>query len=144
MPRRSNPASSVTGLPSPEPKRKPIPFPFILEALAPLNPEVRPMFGGHSVYIGDKVVFMLRDQVKSPQDNGLWVIFGDEFDTANDPKALRRKFPSLRHIQILEGKIKHWMVIPADSPNFESESLHACDLALSHDPRLGRIPKSRR
>jgi hypothetical protein len=143
MPRLANAALSAAGFPSPKPKRKPIPFPFILEALAPLNPEVRSMFGGHSVYIGDKIIFMLRDQAKSPQDNGLWLIFADEFDTSNDSKSLRRQFPSLRPIELLEGKVKHWMLIPADGPNFESESLQACDLAISHDPRLGRIPKSR-
>jgi hypothetical protein len=144
MPRRSTPALPDAGFQSLKAKRKSAPFPFILEALAPLHPEVRHMFGGYSVYIADKVVFMLRDHAKSPQDNGLWLVFADEFDPASDPKALRREFPSLRPIELLEGKIKHWMVLPADSPNFESESLHACDLALYHDPRLGRIPKSRR
>jgi len=77
MARRSNSAVSAAGLPSPKPRRKPIPFPFILEALAPLDPEVRPMFSGHSVYIGDKIVFMLRDHAKSPQDNGLWLVFAE-------------------------------------------------------------------
>jgi hypothetical protein len=126
-----------------KPKPKSIPYPFILEALAPLHPEVRPMFSGHAVYIGDKIVFMLRDHQKSPQDNGLWLVFAENFDAVDTPKSLRKKFPSLRPIELLNGKIKHWLLLPSDSPNFESESLQACDLALAHDPRLGRIPKSR-
>jgi|SRR5579859_398833 len=125
-------------------KRKPIPYPFILEALAPLNPEVRPMFSGHAVYIQDKIVFMLRDHLKSPQDNGLWLVFSEDFDESHDPKSLRNEFPSIRPIQLLGGKIKHWLLLPSDTGDFESSALRACDLALAHDPRLGRIPKSRR
>ena len=34
--------------------------------------------------------------------------------------------------------------IPSDGPDFEVEALHACDLLLNHDRRLGRIPESRR
>jgi hypothetical protein len=133
---------------SPPCKSKPIPFSFLLEALAPLQPEVRPMFGGHCVYIGDKAVFMLRDKPITPgnpqPDNGVWLIFEDIFDTSSDPAALHHQFPSLRAIQLLEGKIKHWLVLPTDAPDFESSTLHACDLLLAHDPRLGRIPASRR
>jgi len=125
-------------------KRKPIPYPFILEALAPLSPEVRPMFSGHAVYIQDKIVFMLRDHPKSPEDNGLWLVFAEDFDESHDPKSLRHEFPSIRPIQLLGGKIKHWLLLPSDAEDFEPSTLHACDLALAHDPRLGRIPQSRK
>ena len=133
---------------SPPRKRKPVPFAFLLEALAPLDPEVRPMFGGHCVYIGDKAVFMLREKPAAPgnpqPDNGVWLIFEDAFDTSPDPAALHHRFPSLRPIQLLDGKIKHWMVLPSDAADFESSVLTACELLLARDPRLGRIPMSRR
>jgi hypothetical protein len=108
----------------------------------PLNPEVRRMFSGFSVYIGDHLVLMLRNSPKSPRDNGVWLVLSE---TANpkDPK-LRREFPSLRAIELLGDVIGHWLLIPSDSPAFEAEALHACDLLLRHDPRLGRVPKSRR
>jgi len=129
-------------------QRKPIPYGFLVEALAPLDPEVRPMFGGHCVYVGDKAVFMLRDKAATPGnpelDNGVWLIFEDVFDTSTDPAALHHQFPSLRPIQLLEGKIKHWLVLPSDAPDFEASVLRACDLLLARDPRLGRIPASRR
>jgi len=125
----------------PKPKRKSPPHPFILEALDPLHPEVRPMFSGYAVYIGDKIVFMLRDSLKSPEDNGLWLVLSDAIDPHSP--ALRKEFPSLRPIALLGGAIGHWLLIPSDHPNFESDSLHACDLILAHDPRIGRIPKSR-
>jgi hypothetical protein len=113
------------------------PHAFVLEALAPMHPEVRRMFSGFAVYIGDRIVCMLRDHAKSPRDNGVWLILSDTVNPA-DP-ILLREFPSLRSIELLAGKI-----IPGDGPAFESEVLHACDLLLRHDPRLGRIPASRR
>ena len=125
-------------------KKKAVPFPFILDALAPADPLVKPMFSGHAVYIGEKIVFMLRDSPKLPRDNGLWIVFGESFDAAKDLRAMRKEFPSLRIIELLNGAIKHWMIVPADSPGFEAESLHACELALARDERLGRVPQSRR
>jgi hypothetical protein len=142
MPRPAKSRSSADL--APKKKRAAVPFPFVVEALAPLNPEVRPMFGCHSVYVGDKAVFMLRDKPASPADNGLWIIFEDGFDASSAPEALRHQFPSLRPIRLLEGKIKHWLVLPSDAPDFESSALHACDLALASDPRLGRVPASRK
>jgi hypothetical protein len=140
MPRHTSPSDPASS----KPKRKSPPYPFILEALAPLHPEVRPMFSGYAVYIGDKIVCMLRDSIKSPEDNGLWLVFADAFETSDDPSALHHEFPSIRPIKLLQDKIKHWLILPADSPNFESESLQACDLLLAHNPRLGRIPESRK
>jgi hypothetical protein len=132
----------VDGMPgAAKPKQKP-PHPFVLEALAPLNPEVRRMFSGFAVYVSDRLVCMLRDNTKSPKDNGFWLVLA-EHTSPKDP-SLRQDFPSLRSIGLLHGKIRHWLIIPSDGPDFETEALHACDLLLHHDPRFGRIPESRR
>jgi hypothetical protein len=119
-----------------------LPHPFILEALAPLNPEVRRMFSGFAVYVGDRLLCMLRQHEKSPRDNGVWLVLSEDTNPA-DP-SLRREFPSIRSIELLHEKIRHWLVIPSDGPAFEREAVHACDLLLRHDPRFGRIPQSRR
>jgi hypothetical protein len=108
----------------------------------PLNPEVRRMFSGFAVYVGDLLICMLRDSPKSPQDNGIWLVLSESADPA-DPE-LRLEFPSIRSIELLGGKIGHWLLIPSDGPDFEAEGMHACDLLLRRDPRLGRIPQSRR
>ena len=129
-------------MPRPAKPARKIPHAFVVEALAPVNPEVRRMFSGFAVYIGDKICCMLRDHPKSPQDNGIWLVLSDT-TKPSDP-SLRRELPSLRAIDLLRSKIGHWLLIPSDSPDFESEALYACDLLLRHDPRLGRIPKSRR
>jgi hypothetical protein len=99
------------------------------------------MFSGFAVYVGDKIMLMLRDSPKQPKDNGVWLVFSETADLA-DP-GIRRDFPSIRLIELLGGKIGHWRLIPADSPTFESEALHACELLLRHDARLGRVPQSR-
>ena len=127
--------------PPAKPKRKSAPYPFILDALAPLEPEVRPMFSGFAVYVGNKIVLMLRDSPKHPEDNGAWLVFSETANLA-DP-GIRRDFPSIRLIGLLGGKIGHWRLIPADSPTFESEALRVCEFLLKRDARFGRVPQSR-
>ena len=125
------------------PKLKPRPpHSFVLEALATLEPEVRRMFSGWAVYVGNRLFMMLLDHAKYPKDNGVWLVLSE----ATDPMDAERRqaLPSLRPIQGLGSKIGHWLVLPADCAEYEQEALHACDLILSHDPRLGRIPQSRR
>jgi hypothetical protein len=129
-------------MPRPAKSKPNLPFPFLLEALAPLKPEVRRLFSGQAVYANDRLLVMVRDNVKSPEDNGLWLVLAEGIDPA-DP-TLRRDFPSIRTIKLLRSTINHWLLIPSDAPDFESSALHACDLILRHDPRIGRIPHSRR
>lgn len=100
------------------------------------------MFSGFAVYVGNRIVFILRDHHKSPSNNGVWLALSDSANPA-DPE-LRREFPSIRSLELSGKKIGHWLLIPSDSPGFETEAIHACDLLLHRDPRLGRIPESRR
>jgi hypothetical protein len=100
------------------------------------------MFSGFAVYAGDLLVLMLRDHVKSPRDNGVWLVLSEETGPAD--ATIRREFPSLRRIELLGDKIGHWLLIPSDGQNFEKEALHACDLLLRRDARFGRVPQSRR
>jgi hypothetical protein len=96
-----------------KPKQKP-PHAFVVETLMPLEPEVRRMFSGFAVYVGDRIVCMLRDHSKSPQDNGVWLVLS-EGTNPTDP-SLQREFPSIRKIELLGNKIGHWLLIPSDSP----------------------------
>ena len=70
------PARDGIDLPA-KPKRRSAPYPFILEALAPLEPEVRRMFSVFAVYVGGKIVLMLRDCPKHPEDNGVWLVVSE-------------------------------------------------------------------
>jgi hypothetical protein len=129
----------MTRLSKPKPS---VPHAFVLEALAPLHPEVQRMFSGFAVYGGDLLLMMLRQHVKSPQDNGVWLVLSEGIDPAD--ASLRRDFPPLRRIELLHGKINHWLLIPSDDGEFEQLALRACDLFVRRDPRLGRVPQSRR
>jgi hypothetical protein len=119
--------------------RKPVPYEFVLEALSPLPIETRSMFGCLAVYVGDKIVMMLREKQKQKEDNGVWLA-----TTKEHHQSLRREFPHMRSIQLLGKEVTGWQVLPADAPDFESTAVRACELILARDPRIGKVPKARR
>ena len=96
------------------------------------------MFGCLAIYVGDKIVLILRDKPSYPSDNGVWLA-----TTHEHHDSLRDEFPSMRSIQLLGKQITGWQVIPADSKNFESDALHACELVLAGDLRIGKVPGAR-
>jgi hypothetical protein len=79
----------------PKPKPKP-PHTVVLEALASLSLEVRRTFSGFAVYVGDRLVFMLRDHTKYPKGNGVWLVLSEGIDPVD--ASLHRAFPSIRSI----------------------------------------------
>ena len=119
--------------------RKPLPFSFVLDALAPLSPWTRPMFGCLAIYVQEKIVLILRDKPSTPLDNGVWLA-----TTAEHHDSLRLAFPNMRSILVLGKKVTGWQVLPVDAPDFEQAALHACDLVLAGDPRIGKVPGARR
>ena len=120
-------------------KRKVVPHEFVLEALSPLSPRTNPMFGCLAVYVGEKIVLILRDRPKKRADNGVWLA-----TTQEHHESLRRELPSMRSIRLLGKKVTGWQVLPADSADFEKAALHACELILAKDARIGKVPKGRR
>ena len=120
-------------------RRRPIPHEFVLDALAPLSPETRPMFGCVAVYVADKIIFALRDKPESQSDNGVWLA-----TTLEHHESLRREFPTMRSIRVLGKKVTGWQVLPADAPDFETAAMRACELVLAGDTRIGKVPDSRR
>ena len=122
-------------------RRKPIPFEFVLDAIAPLSPRTRPMFGCLAIYVGDKIVLILRNKDKpgATADNGVWLATTEEHH-----QSLRRDFPNMRSIEVLGKKVTGWQVLPADAEDFEEAALRACELVLAADPRIGKVPGARR
>jgi len=116
-------------------QRKPVPHAFVLDALAPLSPYTRPMFGCLAVYVKDKIVLILRDRPKNTSDNGVWLA-----TTREHHDSLRREFPNMRSIQVLGKPVTGWQVLPADAADFEAAAQRACDLVLSGDARIGKVP----
>ncbi len=120
------------------PRTKNIPFPFILDYLLPLEPHMKPFFGCYGVYVGEKIVFILRDKTSHTDCNGLWIATEHEHH-----KSLKKEFPSLTSVSVLNEGLRPtaWQMIPADSDNFESAAIRACELVLKGDKRIGKIPK---
>ena len=118
------------------PKKLP-PFPFVLDELDELHPRVNPMFGSHGVYIGDKIVFILRDKGPGDSDRGMWVV-SEKDQTA----ALMEAFPALRSIDVLGDKIGNWKKLSANANDFEEDALAICELVRKRDRRVGKVPES--
>lgn len=116
--------------------RKAAPHAFVLETLAPLSPRTKAMFSCLAVYVGEKIVFALRDRPTNTQDNGVWLA-----TTEAHHVSLRLDFPNMRHIQVLgDGKATGWQILPVDAADFEESALRACELVASGDPRIGKVP----
>jgi hypothetical protein len=120
-------------------KRKRIPYEFVLDAIASLSPRTHAMFGCHAVYVRNKIVFILREKETETPDNGLWLATTDEHH-----ESLRREFPAMRSIQVFGGGTTGWQVLPAGEDGFEEAAMRACELVLAGDPRIGKIPGTKR
>ena len=136
-PRRNTVFLAPGGEPLAVKRRKAVPHAFVLDALTPLSPYTRPMFGCLAVYVQNKIVLILRDKRENTTDNGVWLA-----TTEAHHESLRREFPNMRSIQVLGKPVTGWQVLPAEALDFEATALHACDLVLAGDSRIGKVPKS--
>ena len=120
-------------------RKKLIPFDFVLEILADLEPYTKPMFGCTAIYIEDKIVLVLRDKPDSyVEDNGVWL-----GTTTEHHESLRKDFPNMRSIGLLSKKPTAWQLLPVSAPDFEESVNKACEFILAGDPRIGKVPKSK-
>lgn len=120
-------------------QRKRVPYEFVLEALDDLSPHTNPMFGCLAIYVGDKIVLVLREKAGGSVDNGVWLA-----TTMDHHESLHRDFPSMRSIKVFGKPVTGWQVLPADAPDFEEAALRACEFVIAGDPRIGKVPKPRR
>jgi hypothetical protein len=98
------------------------------------------MFGCLAVYVGDKIVCALRDKRnETAADDGMWLA-----TTVEHHASLRQNFPSMRSIAVLGKSVTGWQVLPADAADFEEAALQACEFIHAGDPRIGKVPPSRR
>lgn len=93
------------------------------------------MFGCYAIYIGEKIVLILRKSAEHTRYNGVWIATSKE-----DHASLRKEFPVMRSINLLGRGVTNWQVIPERSKHFESLAIHACELIARGDARIGRVP----
>lgn len=98
------------------------------------------MFGCLAVYVGEKIVMILRDKRdKTAADDGVWLA-----TTKDHHASLRNDFPNMRSIAVFGKEVTGWQVLPADASDFEAAALRACELIAAKDPRIGKIPQKKR
>lgn len=96
------------------------------------------MFGCYSIYVGLKIVLILRDRRNPAEDDGVWVA-----TTAEHHESLRKEIPSLRDIALFGPGPTGWQVIPVDSDSFDDDVARVCQLIRKDDERVGKIPKKK-
>lgn len=120
-------------------RKKPIPFDFVLEELAELEPRVKPMFGCYAVYVAEKIIFILREKKdKTKRDDGVWL--GTYVENHKELKAI---FPKMRSIELFGTHPTAWQVLSVASTDFEESVMKACEMVRQEDPRIGRTPKKK-
>ena len=137
-PRKQSP-QSVSGEQPIIRRKAAVPHRFVLDAIAQMEPTTRAMFGALAVYVGEKIVFLLRDRPDEPGANGIWIAIPIEYQ-----ESLYADFPNARSVRIMGKDISGWRLLSVDASDFEESALHACELILKSDPRMGKVPKSKR
>jgi hypothetical protein len=122
-----------------EKKQKVIPFDFVLAALDRLSPVTKPMFGCYAIYVGEKMVAVLRRKEKKDPSNGVWIASSPEHHA-----SLKKDLPSLRPLTIFGKPSAGWRILKETNDDFEENVLKACELILKGDPRIGKITASRK
>ena len=116
-----------------------IPFEFVLEELDRIHPRVKPMFGCYAIYVGEKLVLILRQRNDYTDDNGVWLAALHEHHA-----SLKKEFPFMRSVRLLGSAETVWQNIPAEEDDFEELVLKACGLILKGDVRIGKISKPKK
>ena len=119
-------------------KSTPLPFSFVMEYLYPNEPVVKPMFGCFALYLGRKIVLILRKRSDHKNINGVWIA-----TNVKHHESLRKLFPSMKSIEVLGKNPTNWQVLPESSDDFEESVIKACELIVKGDPRIGTIPKEK-
>jgi len=115
------------------------PFQFVLDELMPFRPVVKSVFGFTHVYLDELLLLSLRDSVKQPQYNGVWL-----YTQAEHIESLRREFPLPRRCFWRSKRSGHgWVILSAELEAFEEYVFRACELILSGDRRLGRVTRGK-
>ena len=124
---------------SPAAKRRD-PFPFVLEELSPIRPTIKRWFGFTSLYLGEKLLCSLRDSVKQPGSNGMWL-----YTTTESLESLAKEFPELPKRQFWRSRSgnKAWVVLASRLEGFEEYAFKACELILRGDQRIGRLTRGK-
>jgi hypothetical protein len=120
-------------------KKRDVPFAFVLDELAPVDPVTRPMFGSLGVYVGERIVMILRDKGPADPDSGVWLAYDPTHEG-----AVVALLPRLSTIEVFRNKVAGWKKLAARSAEFEEDVGTACALVREGDERIGKVPGAKR
>ncbi len=112
------------------------PFQFVLDELLPIRPAVRQMFGFTYVYLDGKLLLSIRNSVKQPRFNGVWL-----YTQAEHIESLRKEFPLLPKRSFWRSGKNAWVILASTLEDFEEYAFKACELILRGDQRVGRMTR---
>jgi len=116
-----------------------IAFDFVLDYLNVGDINVKPMFGCHAIYSGDKLLLITRNKADHSEDNGVWVCV-----IKNIEDNLNKDLPGLRDLKMFGPSQTGWKLIPVESDDFEQSVLKVCDLINKGNEFIGRVPKRKK
>lgn len=116
---------------------KTIPFDFVFDYL-PRNVVIKSMFGMQYIYLGRKLMLMLRKSVKDVDMNGVWVATAKEHH-----RSLENDIPAMVGYVLDNGDTyeSNWRLIKDDRDDFEEAAIKVCELIAHGDPRIGKLTK---
>ncbi|MDB4904839.1 MAG: hypothetical protein JWQ63_4120 [Mucilaginibacter sp.] len=113
---------------------KSIPFDFVFDYL-PTGITVKKMFGMHYIYLGKRIMLILRRRDNESDLNGIWVATSKEHHQSlkNDIQELGAFF--------INGDERHgnWLLIQDNSEDFENAAIKVCELISHYDTRIGNL-----
>jgi hypothetical protein len=110
------------------------PFDFVFDYL-PANITVKKMFGMHYIYLGKRIMLILRRRENEPELNGIWVATGKEHH-----QSLKNTIPELGAF-FIDNNERHgnWLFLRDDADDFEGAAIKVCELIAHGDPRIGKV-----
>jgi hypothetical protein len=111
-----------------------LPFDFVLDYLPP-GIVVKKMFGMHYIYLGKRIMLILRKRNNEPEWNGVWVA-----TSRAHHESLKNDIPELGSFSF-EGDERqgNWLMIPDKAEDFEGAAIKVCELISHGDPRIGKV-----
>lgn len=115
-----------------------IPFNFILDYLAGVDIQIKPMFGCHGIYANGKLCLFLINRERpldrrdgEPMRNGVYIAA-----TTEHVEQLKVIFTDAE-FQFLKKK-KVWIFVSESCGKFEEYAIRACEMISLRDARIGR------
>src|SRR5665213_648586 len=99
------------------------PFDFVFDYL-PTNITVKKMFGMHYIYLGKRIMLILRRRENEPELNGIWIATGKEYH-----QSLKNNVPELGAF-FIDNNERHgnWLFLRDDMDDFEGAAIKICEL----------------